>query len=109
MSVTAAPPSPAPTVAQILLPNIMANPDGTPCFTYQQQSVPGSGTFVTNVAVTLTVRTELRDPQTGVFQVETKALLNVAPRNIFEGWQTASGGNKNRIQPMPPSVALLLP
>jgi prepilin-type N-terminal cleavage/methylation domain-containing protein len=92
----------------VLLPNIQSNPDGTPCFTYQQQTV-GTDTYVTNVAVTLTVQTELKDPKTKQYQQETKALLNVSPRNVFEGWQLASAGIKNRIQPMPASVTALLP
>ena len=92
----------------ILLPNIRPNPDGTPCFTYQEKAV-GTDTYVVNVAVTLTVQTELQDPNTNQFQLETKALLNVSPRNVFEVWQMASIGTSNRIQPMPASVSNLLP
>jgi len=95
------------TSAMILLPNIQANPGGTPCFSYQQKTV-GADTYVVNVAVTLTVQTENADPQTNQFQTETKALLNVSPRNVFEGWELASGGVANRIQPMPASVSALL-
>ena len=59
-------------------------------------------------AITLTVQTQLRDPITKLFQTETKALLNVAPRNILNTWQLASIGLTNRIQPMPPSIATLI-
>ncbi len=113
MSITAASKPPL-TSAMILLPNILANPGGTPCFSYQQKTV-GADTFVINVAVTLTVQTQNADPQTNQFQKETKALLNVSPRNVFEGWQLASGNVPNRVQPMPagptgaPSVTTLLP
>jgi len=107
MSVTAAS-KPARTPSMILLPNIRPNPDGTPCFTYQEKAV-GTDTYVVNVAVTLTVQTELQDPNTNQFQLETKALLNVSPRNVFEVWQMASIGTSNRIQPMPASVSNLLP
>ena len=113
MSITAASKPPL-TSAMILLPNILANPGGTPCFSYQQKTV-GADTYVVNVAVTLTVQTENADPQTNQFQKETKALLNVSPRNVFEGWQLASGNVPNRVQPMPagptgaPSVTTLLP
>jgi prepilin-type N-terminal cleavage/methylation domain-containing protein len=96
------------TVEQVLLNNVLANPDGTPCFTYQEKTVDGT-TFVVQVAVTLTVRTEREDPITGAFQTETKALLNVAPRNVFHVWQMASLQINNRVQPMPASVAALLP
>ncbi len=98
----------APTNAQILLPNVLPNPGGTPCFSYQQKTV-GANTYVIDVAVTLTVQTQNPDPQTEQFQRETKALLNVSPRNVFEAWQLASDLVMNRIQPMPPSVTALLP
>lgn len=98
----------APTVEQVLLDNVLPNPDGTPCFTYQQRSVNGT-TFVVGVAITLTVRTNDLDPITGQFQRETKALLNVSPRNVFNVWQTTSLGYTNRAQPIPPSVQVLMP
>ena len=99
---------PAVTVAHVLLNNILANPDGTRCFTYFEKTVNGTP-FVVNVAITLTVRTQTRDPITGLFQTETKALLNVAPRNVFYVWQLASQANTRRVQPTPPSVLALLP
>lgn len=91
-----------------LLNNITANPDGTPCFTYQQKTA-GGVPYVVNVAITLTVQTAEKDPQTGLFQKETKALLNVAPRNVFNVWQLAGLGIVNRIQPTPATVTALLP
>jgi prepilin-type N-terminal cleavage/methylation domain-containing protein len=90
-----------------LLNNIVANPDGTPCFTYQQQSV-NNVAYVTDVAVTLTVETADRDPVTGLKQRETKALLNVSPRNVFNVWQLAGLGISNRVQPLPSSVQTLI-
>lgn len=98
---------PFPTVEQILIDNIEANPDGTPCFTYQTKVVTGTS-FVVDVAITLTVRTQARDKNTGDFQRETKALLNVAPRNVFNTWQMASLDIDNRVQPTPASVTALL-
>lgn len=111
--------SPAPAASQILLSNIMPNPDGSACFTYQTVAVGidddmNSTTplvttyFVTDVAITLTVQTQLIDPVTKQFQLETKALLNVSPRNVFNAWTLASLGVANRIQPIPPSVTTLL-
>ena len=100
--------SPQATVAQALLSNLLPNPDGTPCFTYQERAVAGT-TFVTQVGMTVTVQTAARDSVTRLFQTETKALLNVAPRNVFHTWQFASLGINNRVQPMPPSVQALLP
>jgi prepilin-type N-terminal cleavage/methylation domain-containing protein len=98
---------PAVTVEQVLINNILPNPDGTPCFTYQTQTVSGID-YIVDVAITLTVRTNNRDLNTGQFQTETKALLNVSPRNVFNVWQLAGLGVTNRVQPMPPSVQALL-
>ena len=103
---------PALTVEQILLDNMLPNPPDPngvvpPCFSYQQQTISGR-TYVTNVAIMTTVRTQDRDQVTGQFQVVTKALLNVAPRNVFHTWQIAGLGYTNRIQPLPPTVQNLL-
>lgn len=98
---------PAVSVGQVLLSNILPNPNGTACFTYDQKVVTGT-TYVVNVAISLTTQTQIKDPTTRLFQTETKALLNVAPRNVFDAWQLASIGATGRIQPMPPSVTYLL-
>lgn len=103
---------PALDPSKILLTNVLPNPpqpNGTavPCFSYQKASVTlgvTTYTFVTQVAVTLTEQTQNPDPQTGQFQNETKALLNVSPRNVFDAWEEASVGVVSRVQPMPPSV-----
>ncbi len=94
--------------AQVLLSNIVANPGGAACFTYQQQVV-GTNTFVTDVAITLTVQTQQQDPITRQYQYETKALLNVSPRNVFDVWELASQGSSDRVQPTPASISALLP
>ena len=95
------------TLDQVLLTNIVANPGGTACFTYQTATV-GTTTYVTDVAITLTVQTQQADPVTKQFQTETKALLNVSPRNVVNVWQLASIGLVNRVQPMPPTIPNLL-
>jgi prepilin-type N-terminal cleavage/methylation domain-containing protein len=100
--------SPAATASQILLSNIMPNPDGSPCFTYQTAMV-GLTYYVVDVAITLTVQTQLIDQVTKQYQLETKALLNVSPRNVFHAWSLSSLGINHRIQPIPPEVAALLP
>jgi hypothetical protein len=105
MSVGAAS-KPALTPAMILLPNLYE--DGSACFTYQQKTI-GTDTYVVDVAITLTVQTQVQDQQTGAYQTETKALLNVSPRNVFEVWEMVSGGTTNRLQPMPSSIPTLLP
>ncbi len=103
----------AATADQVLLSNIQANPGGTACFTYLPSPLPvvNGTTYVLDVAITLTVKTQLLDPITKQYQTETKALLNVSPRNVFDVWQLASVGSTGlkRIQLMPASVQALLP
>jgi hypothetical protein len=101
----------APTNSQVLLGNIQTNPGATPCFTYLPSPLPvvSGSSYVLDVAITLTVQTQLIDPITRQFQTETKALLNVSPRNVFNVWQLASSGTFDRVQPMPLTVTNLLP
>jgi len=101
----------APT-GTVLLDTLANNPSSSPCFTYTTKdayvNINGGQvmqTFVINVAVTLTVQTQNRDLQTKVAQAETKALLNIAPRNVFDAWQLASSpAGYTRAQPMPTNV-----
>jgi prepilin-type N-terminal cleavage/methylation domain-containing protein len=107
----------APTASQVLLSNITTNPGGTACFTYMPSPLPTiynsvtlvTDTYVLDVAITLTVNTQLIDPITRAVQTETKALLNVSPRNVFNVWELASAGEFSRVQPIPATVAALLP
>lgn len=96
------------TEGMALLNNVIANPGGAPCFTYQTQIVLGT-TFVTGVAVTLSVQSQQKDVYSKQYQQATKTLLNVSPRNIFLVWTMASIGITNRLQPMPPAILTLLP
>jgi type II secretory pathway pseudopilin PulG len=105
---------PAVTASQILLGNIIDNPGLPPidCFVYQTASMLVQGTpftFVLDVAVTLTVETEQIDPLTRLKQTETKALLNVSPRNVFSAWMLAGMSYTDRIQSTPATVTALLP
>ena len=109
---------PANTASMVLLSNIFPNPPdpGTgivrPCFEYQSITMLVQGTpftFITDVAITLTVQTEQIDPVTRQFQMETKALLNVSPRNVLNAWQLAGVGYTDRIQSTLTSVSILLP
>jgi len=100
-------------VEQVLLDNLLPNPPdpggiARPCFTYDQRTIYGN-TYVINVAIMTTVRTDEVDKTTGQFQTVTKALLNVAPRNVFNVWQVASLNYRDRIEPLPASVVALLP
>ena len=103
---------PAVSNSNILLSNIIGNPGGTPCFNYQSVTMRVQGTdftFVLDVSVTLTVQSEQIDPITKQKQTETKALLNVSPRNIYNAWALASLDYTDRIQSTPVSVTALLP
>jgi hypothetical protein len=107
-----------------MLNNVQPNPGGTACFTYMPSPIPTVGAFldvgcggcsqefVLDVAITLTVQTQQIDPITRAYQQETKALLNVSPRNVFDVWELASqhaaDGTSDRIQAMPTSVFNLL-
>lgn len=99
---------PALTNQMVLLNNVIPNPGNAPCFTYQTEIV-AADTFVTGVAVTLSVRSQQRDYYSKNFQQATKTLLNVSPRNIFLVWTMVSIGVTNRHQPMPPTILALLP
>ena len=92
----------------VLLNNVIPNPGNAPCFTYQTEVV-ATDTFVTGVAVTLSVRSQQKDYYSKDFQQATKTLLNVSPRNIFLVWTMVSIGVTNRFQPMPPTILALLP
>jgi prepilin-type N-terminal cleavage/methylation domain-containing protein len=102
---------PAVNASMYLLNNVEPNPNGTGCFTYQVQNATVNGVvtpFVTDVAVTLTVQTQLRDSRTNQYQQETKALLNITPRNVFYVWEATSLGEVPRNQPMPTNISSLL-
>jgi prepilin-type N-terminal cleavage/methylation domain-containing protein len=98
----------AASASQILLSNLVGNPNSTKCFTYQPTTAVGGNIYVTDVAITLTVQTQIIDPVTKAFQKETKALLNVTPRNVFNTWQLASLGYSDRVQVTPPQITTLL-
>jgi hypothetical protein len=99
------------SASNVLLSNVVAYPEApavpTPCFTYQKEVVNGNW-YVTGVAITLTVRTQKLDPITKQYQLETKALLNVSPRNVFNAWQMASLILTDRLQFMPASMSTYL-
>ena len=96
----------------LLLDNLATNPGNEPCFvyTFKDLAVTINGgqpiqTFVVNVAVKLTVQTQNKDAQTGRSDKETKALLNISPRNVFDAWELASSpSGYTRAQPMPANV-----
>jgi hypothetical protein len=92
----------------VILNNVIPNPGNAACFTYQTEVVLGTS-YVTGVAVTLSVRSQQKDQFSKTYQQATKTLLNVSPRNIFLIWSMASIGITNREQPMPPSILALLP
>jgi prepilin-type N-terminal cleavage/methylation domain-containing protein len=110
---------PALTNSQILLSNVYSNPNDTdgsvrPCFKYQTVTINNpsypsdSHIYVLDVAITLTVQTQELDPVTQQKQKETKALLNVSPRNVFSTWSLAGMGYWDRVQPTPATLKTAL-
>lgn len=97
--------------AETLLSNVLTNPGGTACFQYTIPPNVTVGattyTFVTNVAITLSVQTSERDPQTRQFLTMTKTLLNVAPRNVLIGYELATATPQvgTHLQPTPLNLA----
>ena len=104
--------------SKIVLTGVLTNPPSpngaaVPCFTYQLQTREGVNAaardmaFVTDVAVTLTVQPSNPDPQVPLingqpnYQTETKALLNVSPRNVYNAFEFAQLDYLNRVQPTP--------
>ena len=76
-------------------------------------AAPATGTavqvgqsYITNVAVTLSVRTTQVDPQTKVYLTMTKSFLNLTPRNIVAGLELANVPFTDRLQPRPPNLPL---
>jgi prepilin-type N-terminal cleavage/methylation domain-containing protein len=109
-----APAKPALTPSMALLTNLdpKGNPKDqngnvVPCFTYQVltkdkiNAVANDMVFVTDVAVTLTVDTQNIDAVTHAVQVETKALLNISPRNVYDAYEFSQYDYMNRIQITP--------
>src|SRR6266496_4674927 len=96
---------------QILLSDLIANPDGTPCFQYSTTSVTVGATtytFIPSLAVSLTVQTAKIDPQTGTFVTMTKSFSNLASRNVLAGLAMAQSSPPVtvRLQPTPPGLPL---
>jgi prepilin-type N-terminal cleavage/methylation domain-containing protein len=104
---------PAVDDSKILISNIYPNDPDTdgserPCFKYQWGNAGGLQ-YVLDVAITLTVQTQQADPTTKQFQRETKALLNVSPRNVYDVWTMSGYGEGSRVQFTPSTVTALLP
>jgi prepilin-type N-terminal cleavage/methylation domain-containing protein len=96
------------TASQILLGNVTVNPNNTACFSYQPVVSINGNVYVTDVAVTLTVQTQIIDPTTRKVQTETKALLNVSPRNVYNTSVLDGFGYVERVQPTPAKITALL-
>lgn len=92
---------------QILLSDLVANPSGTACFVPGATSTAAGFTnsFITNVTITLTVRTNRIDPTTSQYITMTKSLFNLAPRNIVAALNLAQSGNTGLLQPNPATTA----
>ena len=94
-----------------LLNNVEPNPTGTGCFSYQVQDAScerGSHALCDGRGGYPHGANPAEDPQTQEFQKETKALLNITPRNVYYVWEATSLGEVPRNQPMPANIANML-
>ncbi len=95
------------SAAQTLLSTLIPNPGGTACFQYTSYPVgTPSNTYVTNVGLTVSVRSLRPDPQTNQYLTMTKSFLDMSPRNVLAGFELGNAGLTNRIQAAPPNVTL---
>jgi len=91
---------------EVLLDNVVPNPNSTPCFQYSSDVTAGPFTFRTQVGITLSVRTSEVDPQTGQYVIMTKTFLNLSPRNVLNGLAMARAGLTARLHNTPPNLPL---
>jgi prepilin-type N-terminal cleavage/methylation domain-containing protein len=99
--------SAAQTLLSTLIPNpaTTAYPTGVPCFQFTTQTVgTPSNTFVTNVGLTISVRSLKADPRTGAYLTMTKSFLDLAPRNLLAGYELANAALNTRLQATPSNV-----
>jgi Tfp pilus assembly protein PilW len=95
------------STAQTLLSTLIPNPGGTPCFQYTSYPVgTPSNTYVTNVGLTISVRSLTPDPQTQAYLTMTKSFLDLSPRNVLAGFELGNAGLTTRLQAQPPNVSL---
>lgn len=99
---------------QTLLNTLVVNPNDPvtgqpiPCFRLGTQTVAGT-TFVSNVGVTLSVRTQEVDKVTGQYLVMTKSFMNLTPRNTLGGLELSQYQLSNYLLPTPAGLPLACP
>lgn len=99
---------------QTLLNTLVVNPNDPvtgqpiPCFRSGTQTVAGT-TFVSNVGVTLSVRTQEVDKVTGQYLVMTKSFMNLTPRNTLGGLELSQYQLSNYLLPTPAGLPLACP
>lgn len=86
--------------ASVLLNRLTANPMGDPCFRLKTTNFAG-WTFVTDVEVTLSTRSQAPNPRTGR-QIEKTMKFKAASRNVAAALRLAIDGKTERLQPTPP-------
>jgi prepilin-type N-terminal cleavage/methylation domain-containing protein len=99
----------AQTLLSTLIPNpaSTAFPTGVPCFQYTSYPVgTPSNTYVTNVGLTISVRSLTPDPQTQAYLQMTKSFLDLSPRNVLAGFELGNAGLTTRLQAQPSNVSL---
>jgi prepilin-type N-terminal cleavage/methylation domain-containing protein len=90
--------------SQILL-NTVTSSGTANCFQYTSVT-SGAFTFITNVTVTLSIRSLTPDPVTHNYLTMTKSFSNLTPRNMLAGLELAKAQFTDRLQPTPPNLPL---
>jgi prepilin-type N-terminal cleavage/methylation domain-containing protein len=102
---TVTPTATASNPSQILL-NTLLPGSGSGCFLYTISPPVNGYTFVTSVAVTLSIRTSSVDPVTHSYLTMAKSFMNLTPRNVLGGMELANAQFTDRLQPTPPNLPL---
>jgi prepilin-type N-terminal cleavage/methylation domain-containing protein len=89
-----------------LVDNLIANPQGQPCFSYNTVPPIAGYNFTTNVAVQLTSQTQGVDMTTRS-RPNTFDILNLSPRNVVAARLIASAGATTELQPVPVNSAII--
>jgi type II secretory pathway pseudopilin PulG len=91
-----------------LLSTLIVNPPpaSRPCFQYTTPPAINGYTIVTNVAVTLSLRSTVMDPVTHAYLVMTKSFMDLTPRNLLGAVELANIPAVNLLQVTPPHYPL---
>lgn len=94
----------AQNIPGVLLQNVQPNPGGVAAFQFLTSDRAGFR-FVLGVTVTMTVRTNQVDPESGAFRTETMT-VNLVPRNVLDAYDVAGYTSTTFVQNQPPGLPI---